>query len=153
MPAYPLIRFFGYVVDRFFLHCGGQQIPNPIKSRLNSLSIPLLSIGHNLNHPIWAPQDPMSYTRRARLTCSTDNMRSQWFFSHRCCHELIAESNRSALLQNLLQFKGTLIKTTSFQVMGSALVRWCFLFLYPRFCSSQRDKVLKAPPFLPYFPS
>ena len=33
-----------------------KRIPNPFRTWLNSLSIPLLSIGRNLSHPIWALQ-------------------------------------------------------------------------------------------------
>ena len=80
-PVCSSIHFLGYVVDVFFLHRGGQWIPNPFKSRLNSLSISLLSIGRNLSRLIWAPPDPMSYACRARLTCSTVSARSRWFFS------------------------------------------------------------------------
>ena len=153
MPTCSLIHFFSYVMDMFFLHCGSERIPNPLKSLLNSWSILLLSITRNLNRPIWAPPDPMSYARRARLNCSTDNMRSQWFYSHLRCHASIAEWDHSAFLQNLLPFKGASINTTHFQVVGHTFICWCFSFLRPRFSNSQRDQGLKAPPFRPCLPS
>lgn len=97
-------------MDTFFLHRGDQRIPNPLKSQLNPMSIPLLSIGHNLSHLIWAPPDPTSYACQAWLTCLTNNARSWQFFSHLHYHASITEWDRSALLQNLLPFKGALIK-------------------------------------------
>ena len=119
-------------MDTFFLHRGGQQIPNPLKSRLNSLLILLLSIGCNLSHLIWDPQDPMAYARQARLTFSTDNARSRLFFSHLRCHASITVWDRSAPVQNLLPFKDTPINTTGFPERGSCLVCLVLLLFRPQ---------------------
>jgi len=116
-----------------------KRIPNPFRTQLNLLSILLLSIGCNLSRPIWAPPDPTSYAHQARLTCSTDNARSWWFFSHLRGHASIAECDRSASSETSYRSRAPRSKprVSRARVLPSYVSP--FSFFRPRSSGSQRD--------------
>lgn len=91
-----------------------KKIPNPFKTQLNSLSIPILRIRCNLNRLISALQIRchMHISRGWLALPIAHNQR--WFSLTFACHVSIVVWNCSTFVQNPLPFKGALIKTVDF---------------------------------------
>ena len=131
-----------------------KQIPNPSKTQRIPSSIPLLLSSVISVVRSGASRSDAIRTRFARLTCSTDSVRSTIVFSHlylplvdRCMESLRSCPKPLTIQGHLDQYR----RFSSAQFPPSYVS--VFRFFRPRFPSSKCDRVLELPPSGPCSPS